>query len=111
MSDTRMTASLPTLDVEMVRRDHPEENAESVTLTIKATPNFDATVGLLAPVALAQLSSIASNATLGPAAAFAANPFAVWARFVEALWRPWLGLPTPGAAPPARLEGGRTDQA
>ena len=42
MAQTKLTAHLPTLDVEITRRDLPEQNAQAVTIHITATPSFDA---------------------------------------------------------------------
>lgn len=42
MTKTRMIASLPTLDIELVRRELPDEGAEQVALRLTAKPSFEA---------------------------------------------------------------------
>ena len=42
MDQTKMTAQLPTVDVEIIKRTVPEQNAEAITIHITATPSFDA---------------------------------------------------------------------
>lgn len=100
MDETRMTARLPRLDIEMVRRTLPGENAEAVTLHIKATPSFEAAAGMLA----------------------AFNPWAapllglrLWAEMTRAAMAPWLPatnqarLSAPDAGEPQRHRGTEKD--
>lgn len=47
IDETKVTAKLPNLDVEMTRRELPEENAETITLRLRATPSFEAFAGAL----------------------------------------------------------------
>lgn len=81
MTDTRIHAALPTLDVEILHCQLPEENAEAMTIRLKATPSFEATAGLLPPLLSAQLS-------LFPMA----QPVMLWARWMESMWSPWLRM-------------------
>lgn len=75
MDETKLTAALPGLDVTIVRRDLPEEGAEAIAVTLKATPSFDAVLGMLAlPVAL----SVA--------------PLRMWAGLAQQAWSPWLAM-------------------
>ncbi len=41
MSQTTITARLPAMDIEILKRTLPEQNAECVTVHITATPSFD----------------------------------------------------------------------
>jgi hypothetical protein len=94
MTDTRMTAALPNLDVEILHRQLPDQNAEVMTISLKATPSFEAAAGLLPPLMAAQLGSFPT-----------AQPMLLWARWVEAMWRPWLrlaGMPLSIASDTAR---------
>src|SRR5690606_32411681 len=40
MDETRATAQLPSLDVEILHRRLPEEQAEQLAISLKATPSF-----------------------------------------------------------------------
>jgi len=87
-----MTADLPGLDVEIVHRALPEDRAETITVTLTATPSFEAV----------------SRHVAGPLALAAVNPLLAWAAMVQAAWAPLLGAMTawtPVAAP-ARLPPG-----
>ena len=42
MEETKITAHLPNLDVEIARRELPEANAETITLRMTAVPSFQA---------------------------------------------------------------------
>ena len=91
--ETRVTATLPNLDLEMRFARDPDGQAETVTLSLRATPGFDAAAGLLAGPAL----PLALMGAAGPLA----NPFAFWAGFARLAWQPWIeamrALPGPGA--------------
>lgn len=88
MTETKLNAALPNLDVEIVHRRLPEHNAEAMTIHLRATPSFEATAGLLPPLLAAQMSAFP-----------VAQPMVFWARCMETLWRPWLQL----AGMPLRL--------
>ncbi len=81
MDETKVTANLPNLDVEIIRRASDDGRAEVVTMTLTATPNLEAAARLMAPqMALLPL--------------MAANPFlAMWMKAVEQAWTPWTALP------------------
>ncbi len=81
MDQTKLTARLPTVDVEVTRRSLPEQNAEVVTIHITATPSFDA----------------AARWLFQPNAFAFATPFFLWSEILRA-WQPWL----PAASAPAR---------
>jgi hypothetical protein len=73
--ETRATASLPGLDVEIVHRHASDASAELITISLRAAPSFEAFGRYLE----------------------ATNPLLAWARMIELAWQPWLGafLPPP----------------
>jgi hypothetical protein len=77
MDETRAVAHLPNLDIEILHRRLPDEDAEQLLISLRARPSFEALAGWLeAP---------------GPAAAWLAlNPFLAWQQAALALWAPWL---------------------
>jgi hypothetical protein len=81
MTETKLSAALPTLDVEIVHRQFPDERAEAITINLKATPSFEAAAGLLPPLLAAQIGSMPF-----------AQPMLFWARCYQAMWQPWLQL-------------------
>ena len=98
MDETKVTGSLPNLDMTIVRRKLPEENSEVVTVNLKATPSLRAVAG-----------AVASNPAL-PAAMLMATPLLLWSRAVAAAWRPWLGwLPSATGAGAPRLAPPQAD--
>jgi hypothetical protein len=90
--ETRVTATLPNLDLEMRFSRDPDGRAETVTLSLRAAPGFEAAAGLLAGPALPLALMGAANPW--------ANPFALWAGFARLAWQPWIdamrALPGPG---------------
>lgn len=72
MNDPETTASahLPGLDVEIVHRRLPDENAEQISIHFKAVPSFDAFGDYLRT----------------------ANPLLLWATAMQAAWAPWLAM-------------------
>lgn len=83
MDETRATARLPHLDIEIVHRQLPEEQAEQLAISLKASPSLDAFGRYLD-----------TQAVLWPW--LAANPFLAWQRLLLAAWQPWLGGTTVG---------------
>lgn len=75
MEDTRITADLPNLRIEVLRRELPEEKAEAMTIHLRAAPSFNA-------VAKAMLPALSAASMM--------NPMAVWLRAAEIAWQPWL---------------------
>jgi hypothetical protein len=65
---TRATAYLPGLDIEIVHRRAVENDAEQISIILRAAPSFHAFGRALE----------------------AANPFAFWAQAAELAWQPWL---------------------
>ena len=93
--DTRATARLPGLEIEIVHR-RPRDDVEALSINLQATPSFEAFGRFLET----------------------ANPFAFWAQAMQMAWLPWLeatrALTSPWNAvaltwPPARhaSEAGR----
>jgi hypothetical protein len=83
--DTKAVARLPNLDIEIVHRRPLRGDEEVLTVTLRATPSFDAFFGFLD--------------SASPAALF--NPAALWMRAFETAWSPWLKR----ADPTRRLSG------
>lgn len=77
MEETRATASLPHLDVAIVHRRRPEEQAEELAISVRATPSFDAFARYLE-----------AQAPYWPW--LAPNPFLAWQRLLQTAWQPWL---------------------
>ncbi|CAB3792994.1 hypothetical protein LMG28614_03623 [Paraburkholderia ultramafica] len=75
MDQTKLTAHLPTVDVQITRRTHPEQGAETITIHITAAPSFDAAAQWLL------------HASLFPIA----PPLSLWADVMRA-WQPWLAV-------------------
>jgi hypothetical protein len=97
IDETRAVANLPGLDIEIRHRRAPEENAELVSITMRATPSFDAfATALRGGPALPWLAM----APFGMTAVGGFNPFAPWLAMMQA-WSSFLGgspLPLLGAA-------------
>lgn len=74
--ETRATARLPNLDIEIVHSRSPEEGIERLSISVMAMPSFEA-FGRFAE---------------------AANPFLFWMRFAQSAWAPFLGA-FPGRLP------------
>jgi hypothetical protein len=87
MDETRATARLPHLDVEIVHRRLPEEQAEQLAISLKAMPSFDAFA-----------RALDAGALFWPW--LAANPLLAWQRLLQAAWEPWLGRPSSAARAP-----------
>jgi hypothetical protein len=73
--ETRITANLPTSTIEMVVREHQDTGSEVLTISIRATPSFQAVAQAFRPEAL-----------------MLANPFTLWMRMATLAWQPWLQL-------------------
>ena len=86
MDETKLTADLPTMNVEIVHRAAPDGRGEMVTIQLNATPDFRAALPLLAGMAQLPLMLGASS----PAAA--ASPFALWTQMAQAMMAPWQAL-------------------
>jgi hypothetical protein len=93
LDETRITGRLPNVDIEITHRRLPGGEAEQVTVSLVATPSFEAFARFVE----------AGNPLL---AWTAMNPFATaWLQMVQSAWAPWLGA----AAPSTRLPPGQRD--
>jgi hypothetical protein len=108
IDETRAVANLPGLDIEIRHRRAPEEDAEVVSITMRATPSFDAfATALRSGPALPWLAM----APFGATAAGGFNPFAPWLAMMQA-WTSLLGGSLPpllGAAAPPAIEKPKRD--
>ena len=77
MDETRATARLAHLDIEIVHRQLPEERAEQLAISLRASPSFDA---------WARTADL--QAALWPWLAL--NPLVAWQRLLRSAWQPWL---------------------
>ena len=95
MDETRAIARLPHLDVEIRHRRLPEEQAEQLAVSLKATPSFEAFADFLERQA--------------PWPWLALRPWLLWAQVAQALWQPWLAASQAAlaAASPPRPAGDR----
>lgn len=83
MDETKLTADLPTMNVEIVHRAAPDGRGEMVTIQLNATPDFRAALPLLAGMAQVPLMLGASST---------ASPFALWTQMAQAMMAPWQAL-------------------
>lgn len=86
MNETRLTAALPQLDVEIVRREEEDPVSEMVVISVRAKPGFAAVADHLAP-------------RLVP---FALGSMLAW-------WTPWLTAALPWLALPRNKDNGTAD--
>jgi len=102
--DTKLTAHLPNLDIEIRHRDEGAEG-EVMSIQMRAVPNLEAVLHGLAPLASLGFVTPMPMPMFMPMA-MAANPLALWLQMVEATWRPWLeALPDPTAGRGGRSQG------
>jgi hypothetical protein len=90
MDETRAVAHLPSLDIEILHRELPDERAEQLLISLRARPSFEALTRW-------------PDAPVLASAWLALNPFLAWQQAALALWAPWLAaasrtLPAPGSA-------------
>ena len=95
MEETKLTAALPNLDVEILHREEPE-GAETVVIRITATPSFEAAARMLAPALCAM-----------PAAMLWTASMQAWSELAWRSWAPWLGAVGPTASRLSVLGGSR----
>jgi hypothetical protein len=92
LDETRISGRLPNVDIEITHRRLPEQGAEQVTVSLVATPSFEAFARFVE----------AGNPLL---AWTAMNPFATaWLQMVQAAWTPWIGTFAPPLLPGERDE-------
>lgn len=113
MDETKLTAALPNLDVQILHRTLPDQRGEAISITLTATPSFDAAAaaflpGLAAgaflpggrgPLALpfSPHAFFSQPAAGGEGAAAAAAelwlaPLRLWVEMTQRAWAPWLAL-------------------
>jgi len=68
LDETRASARLPHLDIDIVHRRSRGGAAEQLSVTLQATPSFDAFAQFLQTV----------------------DPIQFWARVAQMMWLPWL---------------------
>ena len=94
MEETKLTAALPNLDIQILHREDPERGAEVIALQITATPSFDAVRGLFGPALMNPM--LLMNPAANPMAAFwtapMQAPLEIWAGMMRQAWAPWLRL-------------------
>ena len=78
--ETRVSADLPNLGIDVRHRRAWNGNAEQIQVTLTAPPSFEAVGRMLE----------------------AGNPMLLWLRMVEAAWAPWMAM----LAPPSRRPDG-----
>lgn len=82
MDETKLTADLPTMNVEIVHRAAPDGRGEMISIQLNATPDFRAALPLLA--GMAQLPLMLGQS--------AQSPLALWTQAAQAMMAPWLAL-------------------
>jgi hypothetical protein len=88
MEEIRATARLPHLDVEIAHRRLPDEDAEQLSIHLRASPSFGA---------------MADYLQRRPWSWLAVSPLLIWQESVRAFWATWL--PVPRALPSAERDG------
>lgn len=71
--ETRATARLPGLEIEIVHRVSPNRDAEQISINLQALPSFEAFGRWLE----------------------ATNPLSFWMQAAQLFWAPWLGMMDP----------------
>ncbi len=99
MDETKLTAALPNLDIQILHRDDPERGAETIAIQITATPSFDALRGMMGPALLASANPLLNPAlaNANPMLALWTAPMRMWSDAVRQAWAPWLRLTSPPA--------------
>ncbi|SEJ92566.1 hypothetical protein [Paraburkholderia diazotrophica] len=96
--ETKLTAHLPTVDVEITRRKLPDLGAESIAIHITAVPTVEAAAQWFLQPSLFSLMSPLMSPVTSPLM----SPISIWAMWMRA-WQPWLGfVAAPGHAAQAR---------
>ena len=103
MEETKLSAALPNLDIQILHRDDPERGAETIAIQITATPSFDALRGMMGPALLASANPLLnpSLANANPMLALWMLPMRMWSDAMRQAWAPWLRLtPSPDGRKP-----------
>ncbi|MEM7058347.1 MAG: hypothetical protein AAF557_12210 [Pseudomonadota bacterium] len=88
MDDTKITAKLPHLDVEMTRTEPSDGQPEVITLKMTATPSLEAFSDHLSK--LPMMGPFGSPEMLAPWMSPATNPVMAWANMIQTAWAPFL---------------------
>lgn len=78
MDEIRAIARLPHLDIEIRHRRLPEEQAEQLAISLRATPSFE------------EFARLLERQVLWPWLAL--QPWLMFAQMVQASWQPWLAV-------------------
>jgi hypothetical protein len=81
LMETKATAHLPNLDIEIIHSRSPAGDAERISVSVLAIPSFESFGRYLE----------------------AANPFLFWMRFAQTAWAPWFGV-FPAMFPPGNFD-------
>lgn len=95
MEETKLTAALPNLDIQILHRDDPEHGAETIAVQITATPSFEALRGMMGPALLGAANPLLNPAfgvNANPMLALWAAPMRMWTDAMRQVWAPWLRL-------------------
>jgi hypothetical protein len=74
MDETKAIARLPQLEIEIWHRRLPEEQAEQLAISLKATPSFEGFASFLEQ----------------PGPWVMLQPWLLWGQLAQAVWQPWL---------------------
>ena len=80
MDETKATARLPNLNIEVTHRQSESGDAEYVAVKITAAPSFEAFGAYLDQQGPSLMGGMGMM------------PFAPWLRMMQLAWRPWLKL-------------------
>ena len=101
MEETKLTAALPNMDIQILHREDPERGAETIAVQITATPSFDAALGVLGPALMGRMMQ---NRGFNP---MMAHPMmGLWAAPMQAWTQAWTGMVRQAWAPWLRLTSG-----
>lgn len=104
MEETKLTAALPNLEIQIVHREDPDDGTEIVAVQLKATPSFQALRGTMAPTLLPGFAH--SGSGLGPGLGMAGlwlapmqSSLQIWSGLMQRAWAPWLSAFRPQIPP------------
>lgn len=102
MEETKLTAALPNLEIQIVHRENPEDGTEIVAVQLKATPSFQALRGTMAPALLPGFAHSGSGSGIGMTGLWLAPMQAslqIWSGLMQQAWAPWLNAFRPQIPP------------
>lgn len=93
MYDTKLTAHLPGLDIEVTRRDSGDGGAEMVTISVRAVPDLAAALnGFLPGMTALLMGPLAPGNSRGGAVLMPVDVWRSWMQATQAVWAPWMAL-------------------